>query len=610
MTVAQAREHRADQVDLAHGAARRAREVFREGLDPADIRGSWRATLPQILGLTTAAQYAAARLGDDYLDQVIPGETLARLAPGALSGVASDGRDLPTLLTQPVITALAYLAGGRAVADALGAAATALEMIVGTQVTDAGRVADLVGLTGRPAGVAYTRVVTLPACARCILLAGQTYSWSEGFQRHPRCDCVTLPLRSGEQPPGMIDPRELFDAMTAEEQDRRFGAAAAAAIRDGADIGQVVNARRGMSVAGGRVATTEGTTRRGYAARRMGGGDFVRQAGQRYARSTQARLMPEQIIADADGDRQAAIDGLIRYGYLAPVVSARSSPVQPDVPAPEPPAALAPAALPDPPAMSDTDLETEIGELLAAGDVESPRMAALVAELDRRDQPADPPAPAATVDRGVTADDLMYVTDDRLATMLGDAWADDRAADAAVIEAELERRAALADAPPAEAEVPDDETDEQQQRREREEEQYTEIERLVEQEGYPWEQAVAEVQGRTVEEIRRQEYVREYRPPGDRRSFRDVAREQYKLDVARRVDQAEEATRGYLLTNEGRRQGVDPVSLFSGPRARAERWASEELKRWWDENGRFTFEEYVTSIEQGRMSGPGRDYNR
>ena len=43
---------------------------------------------------------------------------------------------------------------------------------------------------------------------------------------------------------------------------------------------------------------------------------------------------------------------------------------------------------------------------------------------------------------------------------------------------------------------------------------------------------------------------------------------------------------------------------------RAERWASAELKRWWDEYGRLTFEDFVAEIESGRGTDAGRDYNR
>jgi len=610
VSLAVAQEHRAMQAGIAQDAARRVAAAWAEGVDPDNIRESWRLTLPQAVGITTAAQYAAARAAESYLQRVIPGEPAAGLNARALAGVASDGRDLSSLLAQPAITVLTYLAGGRALADAMAAAVAALELIVGTQVSDAGRGADLVGMAARPRVVAYTRVVNLPACARCIILAGQTYAWSEGFARHPRCDCEVLPLTDDD--PAPFSPRELFEQMSPDEQVRRFGAAGAEAIREGADLGQVVNARRGMSVAGARLVTREGMTRRGYAGRRLGSTD---DRG-RFRPSRAPRLMPEQIIAEADGDRGAAIEALIRYGVLTP----RREDAAP-APVPEPVVLTPPApseqALPDPPTMADADLESELAELMQAGDFDSPRFSALMAEMDRREQAGrdaeqapDVEPDQGPVDGSVTAADLAWHDDERLSELLLTAFAEGRTRDAAVIEAAIDRRAEAAEAPPAEVWVDPDETDAERGRREREDAQYAEMARLVEEEGYGWEQAAAEVQGRSIESIRREAYLAEHRSASDRRSFTEVAREQYKLYVARAYEQAEDATRGYLITNEARARGVDPESLFSGPRARAERWASEELKRWWDEYGRLTFEDFVAEIESGRGTDAGRDYNR
>lgn len=70
-----------------------------------------------------------------------------------------------------------------------------------------------------------------------------------------------------------------------------FGKAGAEAIREGADMARVVNARRGMYTAGGRLFTHESAGRR-------------------------PRLMPEQILREADGDRGEAIRLLRLHGYL------------------------------------------------------------------------------------------------------------------------------------------------------------------------------------------------------------------------------------------------------------------------------------------------------
>ncbi|MEE2041269.1 phage minor capsid protein [Nocardiopsis sp. CT-R113] len=204
---------------------------------------------------------------------------------------------------------------------------------------------------------------------------------------------------------------------------------------------------------------------------------------------------------------------------------------------------------------------------------------------------------------------LESLSDDQLGERLMAAFTDGDMDQAATLEAEVERRA---EAERAAAEAAERRREAARLRREaREQAQYAEIVRLVEEDGWSWEEAAAEVLGRTVEQIRRQEYVRVHRVgDDDRRPFREIAREQYRLYVHRQVVSAEHATNGYLLTAEGQRRGIDPETLFSGPRARAERWASEELRQWWDQHGRLTFEDFVAEIESGRGGDPTQDYNR
>jgi hypothetical protein len=135
-----------------------------------------------------------------------------------------------------------------------------------------------------------------PSCSRCIVLAGRRYHGLSGFKRHPRCDCTHIPVAedSGDDP--RTDPRQAFDAMSEAERVRVFGRAGADAIRDGADIARVVNARRGrydLQVAGRTVKATREAAGRGV------------------------RLMPEQIYAEAAGDRAEAVRLLRLHGYLS-----------------------------------------------------------------------------------------------------------------------------------------------------------------------------------------------------------------------------------------------------------------------------------------------------
>jgi hypothetical protein len=244
----------------------------------------------------------------------------ATLVAGAFAGIAPDGGPLETLLYLPAIGVRRRLAAGMPPQEAMLGGLADMARYASTAIADTARSADQVAMAANPSCVAYVRVVQLPACARCIILSGQMYTRSEGFLRHPNCDCQTLPLREHEWP-NVPTPQQLFDRMPEREQRRVFTVAGARAIGAGADVGQVVNARRGMSTAHvhGRdlQTTSEGTTKRGIYGRRLrrAGGEFVKIPGQRYTRATTPRLMPEEIFRVAD-DRAEELRLLRRFGYI------------------------------------------------------------------------------------------------------------------------------------------------------------------------------------------------------------------------------------------------------------------------------------------------------
>lgn len=284
--------HYRDRARLARLAEQAAARLWRQ-VDSANIASSWETLLPRLLAALVAGQRASAELTDPYLQALdLDGP---RVNPSAFAGIASDGRDLETLLRQPVVTSKVALARGAGTARALASGQMALRIIAATQVADAGRVADGVAVAARPE-VGYVRMVVGKTCARCLILAGKRYRWNAGFDRHPKCDCIHIPTREDAADDLRTDPKAAFRAMSREEQDQVFGKAGAEAIREGADMARVVNARRGMTTAGGRRLTTEATTRRGT--------------------GRAVRLMPEQIYLEARGDRAEAIRLLRLHGYL------------------------------------------------------------------------------------------------------------------------------------------------------------------------------------------------------------------------------------------------------------------------------------------------------
>ncbi|MFW3459695.1 hypothetical protein ACN24K_01710 [Streptomyces microflavus] len=314
------RQHQEERARLAMATARAAGKLWRR-LDRDDMRSSWEQLLPELLLIVTGAQRAAASSTDPYLQRLLGDDPdraeSDQLDPQALAGVAPDGRSLVGLLMYPLWATLGALARGASVAFAWASGAAVLDLLIRTVIADTGRAADLIGMIVRPAITSYVRVVELPACARCIVLASREYTLTTGFQRHPRCDCTMAPV-TRTFTPTVTSAKQVFAQMTDAQRHKAFGAAAVKAIGDGADIEQVVNARRGMTTATYYrrtvQTTTEGITRRGIAGSRSK--KFQRVAGNRYSTAKSPRLMPEEIYRLAEGDREHAIRLLRRHAYI------------------------------------------------------------------------------------------------------------------------------------------------------------------------------------------------------------------------------------------------------------------------------------------------------
>lgn len=76
------------------------------------------------------------------------------------------------------------------------------------------------------------------------------------------------------------------------------------------------------------------------------------------------------------------------------------------------------------------------------------------------------------------------------------------------------------------------------------------------------------------------------------------SRREFHAWVDHQVNRAEIELNGCLLNPLGRREGIDPRSLFYGPRVRAHKYASEELRDWWTGpgNNRMTFEAWDDAL--------------
>lgn len=341
-----------EQARIIRAAVAASMSVWGE-INPTSFSDSWvRDQIGDQLFLTLARSQELAAVAADAYTDVILGAYEAELAspdgdviPEAMAGVSSDGRSLDGLLVQSVVQASVASSGGATLAEAAVAGAAVLTRIVGTQVADSGRASMGLGIAARPK-VGWVRLVEPKACSRCVILAGRFYRWSNGFDRHPLCKCRNIP--SAEDTDDLRpdnDPMAHFRSLSETEQNRQFTVAGARAIRDGADIGSVVNSRRGAmglsspgrltradkdamkngrlertDVAGRPVfLTTEGTTIRadfGRAEIERGNARMtVSDRGRRLRATTTPRLMPESIYEIAE-DREDAVRLLKRFGYI------------------------------------------------------------------------------------------------------------------------------------------------------------------------------------------------------------------------------------------------------------------------------------------------------
>lgn len=213
-----------------------------------------------------SAQAAIDSVEDMLVEQGVAAPLAALPVASTYAGMTSGGGRLDTMLR-----------GAKTVAQ--------LFETVNTQIADVGRVAQGVSSVARPQLEGFVRYLNPPSCGRCVILAGEFYPYSDGFARHENCDCIMVPAETAADVSDLLtDPMAAFRA----GQIKDLTVAETKAIREGADINQVVNIRK--KSAGLRVA-----------------GRVLERGG---------RLTPEGIYALAS-DRSQIIELLITNGYLS-----------------------------------------------------------------------------------------------------------------------------------------------------------------------------------------------------------------------------------------------------------------------------------------------------
>lgn len=228
-----------------------------------DFDTSWRTIRPEMLAFVQTGRMAAAVSAASYTPQVLAEtgqslESVGQIIPSAFVAYSPDGRAMDSLLDTAVIRSKMAVAGGATATEALSAGGKWLTGTLLTVMSDTSRSVVSADIIQRPKVGGYVRMLNTPSCSRCVILAGKWFRWNEGFQRHPKCDCIHVPSATEKfaKDQGYVsDPYEYFKSLSIKDQERIFGRNEAEAIREyGADIYRVMNVKmRGLGTAKGNV---------------------------------------------------------------------------------------------------------------------------------------------------------------------------------------------------------------------------------------------------------------------------------------------------------------------------------------------------------------------
>lgn len=289
----QAYSHHARQAAIAAAAVAAIRKLFERNAGWGDI-----------LSTFAAYQFAAATAASNTMAGLAG--TTPQAVPSLFAGSSSAGFPL----SEPLVATIDRIVPAPVEPlpqqwwDDAAVFMAEVEQLIESEIQDAARSAFQAELNAAPDWQNYVRVLVPPSCKRCVVLAGRIYRDNEGFERHPKCDCVHWPVQDWNEAHdlGLVSsPQEAFDKGII----RDLTAAETKAIEDGADITTVINSSSGIYTAdlfGRRVkATRYGTTKR--------------SAWRKANPSRLVRLRPEAIYKIAE-DHADLLRMLRLYGYL------------------------------------------------------------------------------------------------------------------------------------------------------------------------------------------------------------------------------------------------------------------------------------------------------
>lgn len=301
-TLAQAGSHYNRQRQIVAAGVLAVRSLFRR-----------RRPLAEVVNTVAAYQYASATASAATVARWA-GSDGSLTVPEVFAGVSSYGFPV----SEPIVATIDQYVPAPVEPlpaiwwDDASSFMAEVEQLIASEIADAGRTASQVEFVTRPDWQNYVRMLNPPSCARCAILAGRIYRDLDGFQRHPGCDCVMIPVQDWEAAHDQGYASSFMQAFD-DGNVRGLSKDDAEAIRDGADPSRVVNARRGTGIPG--ITTAYTTNLFGRKVKATHDAATKRSAWRKANPTLLVRLRPESIYRYADS-REDAIRLLRLYGYI------------------------------------------------------------------------------------------------------------------------------------------------------------------------------------------------------------------------------------------------------------------------------------------------------
>jgi hypothetical protein len=282
----------------------------------ADLDGSFQAIAAALIAQLVRGQLLGAGTATAYNLSLLGAYGLRPSGPVLNPRGFADPERVARVVGFAPIRTKQRIATGMTPDEALASGSHELTMIAETETQESARGVLDVSLNTEPQYRGYLRHPNPGACARCLILANKFYRSNEGFLRHPRCHCTHIPIPVGSDLINLPTAAERFHGLSPKQQDRIFTKDGAEAIRAGADVSSVVNARSGMRNAGDGF-TKEGLTVRSVSGKRLeaAGQKAAKRKGERYRRVDQ-RLSPLGCRRIAAGDQEQYHELLRLNGYI------------------------------------------------------------------------------------------------------------------------------------------------------------------------------------------------------------------------------------------------------------------------------------------------------